>query len=675
MTSTRHDITSQPARFKVLLVDDEEDIRELLGMLLDDLGFAVRTAANGADALAAFRLDRPDIVLTDIKMPGMDGIELLGAIKALDQDVEVIMISGHGDMGLAIESLKLSAADFITKPIDDDLLSIALDKVVERLTLRRQVREHTEELERLVAEKSARVVELERQSAARQLMGGLSSAMSVVAEDVDDTGVFNELPCFISIHCADLRVVAANSLYEQRLGGRTGQPSSTVYKDHTGPGECPVADALAAGAGRRASATLLSADGEEIPAVVSTAPILGSDGTVSMVLEVAVDVTEVNRLRSELTRTQRRYEHLFNQVPCYITVQDRDMRIVEANDRFRQDFGFGRGPTCHQAYKNLDEVCDDCPVQKTFSDGGRHQRETVVTSKSGQNHNILVWTAPLFNEYGQGEHGQVEHVLEVATDITTVRELQDQLTSLGMMLGSMSHGVKGLLAALDGGVYRVDSGLAKGDAARVDAGWKVVKHRIGHMKKMVMDILYYAKSRELTVSAATLGDFASDLAAAVEAKATQHHVTLIREFRDPCAAFEADTTALAPALLNFLENAVDACVFDRAKAEHAVTFGVASENGHIVFDIADNGTGMDRETRENMFTLFFSSKGANGTGIGLFIANQVIARHHGSIEVNSTVGQGTHFRIRIPAKQANTASLDGVDGLDDSETRTDAALG
>jgi len=661
MTSNRHDTVGQTPRFSVLLVDDEEDIRELLGMLLDDLGFAVRTAANGADALAAFRQDRPDIVLTDIKMPGMDGIALLGAVKALDPDVEVIMISGHGDMGLAIESLKLSAADFITKPIDDDLLAIALDKVVERLTLRRRVREHTEELERLVAEKSARVVELERQSAARQIMGGLSSAMSVVAGDVDDSGVFNELPCFIAIHCADQRVVTANTLYEQRLGSRPGQPSRAVYKDHSGPGECPVADAVAQGAGGRASATLLAADGSEIPAVVSTVPILGGDGTVSMVLEVAVDISEVNRLRSELTRSQRRYERLFNQVPCYITVQDRDMRIVEANDRFRQDFGFERGPACHQAYKHQDQVCDDCPVQKTFADGGRHQRETVVTSGSGRSHNILVWTAPLLDE-----QGRVEHVLEVATDITPVRELQDQLTSLGMMLGSMSHGVKGLLAALDGGIYRVDSGLAKGDTARVEAGWKVVRHRIGHMKKMVMDILYYAKSRELSLCAVALGEFAEDLAAAAEARATPHGISLVRRFTDTDTAFEADTAALAPALLNFLENAVDACVFDRAKTGHAVTFGAGRENGHIVFDIADNGTGMDRETRENMFTLFFSSKGANGTGIGLFIANQVIARHHGSIEVDSTVGQGTHFRIRIPAIAA---------GPDDCGTRTDAAPG
>ena len=165
---------------------------------------------------------------------------------------------------------------------------------------------------------------------------------------------------------------------------------------------------------------------------------------------MAVDVTEVNRLQAELTRSQRRYEHLFNQAPCYITVQNRDMEIVEANERFRRDFGFVRGALCHQAYKNRDDACEDCPVMKTFADGSSHQVETVVTTKTGEQCNILVWTAPLL-----GAEGEVENVLEMSTDITKVRQLQDQLTSLGMMLGSMSHGVKGMLAALDGGVYRV----------------------------------------------------------------------------------------------------------------------------------------------------------------------------------------------------------------------------
>jgi YesN/AraC family two-component response regulator len=113
---------------KVLIADDEEDIRDLLGLLLEDLGFEVIKAGDGNSAVSLFQEARPSIVLTDIKMPGMDGIEVLKKVKTERPEVEVIMISGHGDMNLAIESLKYEAADFITKPIDDALLSHALQK-------------------------------------------------------------------------------------------------------------------------------------------------------------------------------------------------------------------------------------------------------------------------------------------------------------------------------------------------------------------------------------------------------------------------------------------------------------------------------------------------------------------------------------------------------------------
>ena len=102
----------------VLIVDDEQDIRELLALLLRDLGFDPITAPDGEQALSLFRVRAATaavpIILTDIKMPGLDGIGLLRAVKEIDPDTEVIMISGHGDMELAILSLKHGAADFIT---------------------------------------------------------------------------------------------------------------------------------------------------------------------------------------------------------------------------------------------------------------------------------------------------------------------------------------------------------------------------------------------------------------------------------------------------------------------------------------------------------------------------------------------------------------------------------
>jgi DNA-binding NtrC family response regulator len=117
----------------ILLVDDEEGIRKVLGIALADLGYTVHPAENGVDALRIFKDEQPPIVLTDIKMPEMDGIELLRRLKKLSPDTEVIMITGHGDIDLAIKSVKYEATDFVTKPINDQVLEIALNRAQERI--------------------------------------------------------------------------------------------------------------------------------------------------------------------------------------------------------------------------------------------------------------------------------------------------------------------------------------------------------------------------------------------------------------------------------------------------------------------------------------------------------------------------------------------------------------
>ena len=136
----------------ILLVDDEKDLCEVLEISLTDLGYKVLTADTGKKALRIYKEHRPSIVLTDIRMPGMDGIELLQKIKQESPDAEVIMITGYGDIDLAIRSLKYEATDFITKPINDDVLEIALKRAHEKITMNQKIREYTENLENLVHE-------------------------------------------------------------------------------------------------------------------------------------------------------------------------------------------------------------------------------------------------------------------------------------------------------------------------------------------------------------------------------------------------------------------------------------------------------------------------------------------------------------------------------------------
>ena len=165
----------------ILLVDDEPGIRKVLAISLQDSGYEVHTAANGNDALQLFKNINPPIVLTDIKMPDTDGIELLRKIKEVSPDTEVIMFTGHGDMELAIKSLKYEATDFVTKPINDEVLEIALKRARERISMRRQIREYTENLERLVEEKAQQLIEAERMAAVGQTVTELAHAIKNIA--------------------------------------------------------------------------------------------------------------------------------------------------------------------------------------------------------------------------------------------------------------------------------------------------------------------------------------------------------------------------------------------------------------------------------------------------------------------------------------------------------------
>ncbi len=549
----------------ILLVDDEEGIRTVLGISLADAGYHVTTAASGEEALARFAERRPDIVLTDIKMPGLSGLDLLERIKATDPDVEVIMLTGHGDMDLAIQSLKRDATDFLTKPVNDDMLEVALRRAGERMSMRSRLRGYTENLEQMVRDQSARLVEAERQLAALQVMDGIASGIRSLCSALDDGGLFNELPCFVAVHNADLEIVSTNQLYKERLGHRIGSRSWEAYAGR-GPGDrlCPVMRVLETGEGFRSNEVLLDKNGQEIPVIVHTAPIYGNDGDVELVLELSVDVSEVRRLREELRLTRERFRQLFDESPCYVAVMDRDFGVVEANRRYREDFGDPTGRRCHDAFAHRLAPCSGCPAGRTFDDGRPHQAETVVTARDGRQVNVLVWTAPL-----RDADGRITEVMEMSTDITELRRLQDRLSQLGLLLGSTAHGIKGLLTALDGGVYRLGSGIARGDAARVQDSHQDIRHLVDRLRKMVLDLLYYAKNRELNWEVVVTRAFAEDTAALVESKAAERGVRFVRDFAEgdgdggtgggpaDLGTFEADAGALSSALVNLLENAVE----------------------------------------------------------------------------------------------------------------------
>jgi two-component system NtrC family sensor kinase len=139
MTTTDH--------WAVLIIDDEADIREVTALTLMDAGYVVETAADGIEGLKQCKLFNPRIVITDIRMPGLDGLQVLETVKQRFPDIEVIVATAFGEMETAIRALQLDASDFITKPIHTDAMMVALARARHRYNTKQQLKDYTRHLE------------------------------------------------------------------------------------------------------------------------------------------------------------------------------------------------------------------------------------------------------------------------------------------------------------------------------------------------------------------------------------------------------------------------------------------------------------------------------------------------------------------------------------------------
>jgi len=166
---------------KILIVDDEEIIARLLSISLKSDGYETVTANSGEEGLEKFKSESPDIVVTDIKMPGMDGLELLKHIKEIDPEKEVIIVTGHGDIDSTITALQYGASDFINKPVRDEALAIALSRAKDKIEIRQKLEDYTSNLEQKVEEATE---EIRRKSNFQQLLIK-SSTDAIVAFDQD----------------------------------------------------------------------------------------------------------------------------------------------------------------------------------------------------------------------------------------------------------------------------------------------------------------------------------------------------------------------------------------------------------------------------------------------------------------------------------------------------------
>ncbi len=463
---------------------------------------------------------------------------------------------------------------------------------------------------------------------------------------------FDSMPCYLTIQDRNLKVIKANNKFVNDFGNYEGRYCYQVYKHSPTKCEnCAVEKTFRDGISRSSEEQVQCLNGREVSVLINTTPITDDEGNIVAVMEMSTDVTDIKDLQRQFKENQEQYKMLFEEVPCFISIQDRDLNIINANRLHRETFGCFLGCKCYEIYKHRSEECFPCTVRQTFEDGKIHTHEEVVATRDGRTLNCMVHTAPL-----RDVNGNITSVIEMSLDITELRELQDQLTSIGLLIGSISHGIKGLLNGLNGGIYLVNKGLENDNKQRLEKGWEIVLRNINRIKSMVMDILYYAKDREPNWESIEAVKLADEAATVIREKAKEMNFEFVCDFDENTGEFDCDFQAIRSMLINLLENSLDACRVDKSKDVHRVEFSVKRINEHIVFKVSDNGIGMDTETKDKAFSLFFSSKGAEGTGLGLFIANKIVLAHGGKIEIDTELKKGTSFIVTLPVRSVALTS-------------------
>jgi two-component system NtrC family sensor kinase len=249
----------------------------------------------------------------------------------------------------------------------------------------------------------------------------------------------------------------------------------------------------------------------------------------------------------------------------------------------------------------------------------------------------------------------------------------ERLAAVGQTIATLSHHIKNILQGIRGGSYLVEMGLENEDLGVLEKGWDIVRRNQNKISSLVMDMLSFSKERRPDLVAADLAPLITDVVETVQQRAEESGATIRWEPPADLPTCRFDPEGISRAVLNVVTNALDA-VEDRPDAVVTITAAVDADARLVRIAVADTGAGMPPETLTDIFTLFVSTKGSRGTGLGLTVSRKILREHGGDIRAESTEGSGSTFTLEFPLRLPSDADADESDS-DDSGTYGGLATG
>jgi PAS domain S-box-containing protein len=624
---------------RVLVVDDELGPRESLRMLLKPT-YHIQTAENGRAALEAVEWFRPDVVIMDIKMPEIDGLELLRRVKRVEPTIEIIMITAYASLETVKHALTHGAFEYLIKPFArqdlEDVVRRALLRRHAELGARGEVARLVEEMRQL-ATKTRELEEAARREAAEQSLrvtqlSILREISRTIVGELDPgelvAGVSAQLQAALGY---DRVTVTAET--PARGAGEDPRVVMCTIRDSQGPLGALVADNTASGR----------------PIDPRERELL------EMLSEYLAIALRNSRLYSEIADTKRSLEKLFASAPDAIISIRADDHIVGWNPAAERIFRLASVEALGRPITDFLPAGEYADAKRRLATGqAMRQFETSPPTVRTRPMALAVTLSAL-----HGRQGELEGVIAIVRDITVQRESEqrlhqsEKLTALGQLAGGIAHDFNNLLQAILGYAQLIKQNPK--DAEFLNRSLSVVESAALDGSELVRRIQTFARLRpEEQFIAVDVNQIVQEAVAITRPRweekiAHDGRPLALRLDLGTVAPIHGRPATLTEAMTSLILNALDAM-----PDGGTLTIATHQERGgSVTIAVGDTGVGMSEAVRQRVFEPFFTTKPeGEGTGLGLSMAYSIVRRHGGDISVESQPSRGTTFTLTFPAARA-----------------------
>lgn len=687
---------------EILIIDDSQQICSMLAdYVLPELGYRWAIANTGRQGLNRLRQRLPDLILLDLQLPDISGLELLRLIAQEGYDVPVILMTAHGSEGIAVEAFRLGARNYLIKPFSEVEAQQVIDQALRERRLSR-------EKERLTRNLQQRVQELTVLSSIGKSVSALLDLEELLVRIVE-AGVYitraEEGFLLLLDHATDeLYLRAAKNLGEQRAQ-RLRMPITDTLAGHVVRTGQPIRlDKSSAGAALKVKTGFLVRAILQVPLLVGNTVIgvLAVDNQqsertfsdndqylLSALANQAAIAIDNARLYQEVKRSEERYRDLFTNAYDLIFTLDHQLHILNINKVGPALTGYAEAELQGRPLRDICDATTWEEAEQQFAElmMGRNIQPFELQLRHRDNERVFLELSARLMVDGSRQ----KSIHCIARNITERRRLEQQLihaeklSAIGQLVAGVAHELNNPLTSISGYTQLLLRDTSLAEPLRDDL--RHINTQAERAARIVRNLLVFAREHKPERTLISLNEVVRNTLSLRAYQFRVDNITVITELDADLPMTVADPYQLQQVIMNLINNAHQAITehggpgtikLTTAISPDEISDGLTLAADRLRLSVADTGIGIPANELNRIFDPFYTTKPVGqGTGLGLSICFGIIQSHGGRIWAESELGVGTTVLVELPllkayAEHSLTPASDSP--IDEAEPRATCSI-